>query len=71
MKKLNKKVAIITGGAQGLGYEMVKLFSDEGAIVIAVDVQDFTLGLKNVETYQLDITDAKKVEAFFHSQEML
>ncbi len=66
MKKLNKKVAIITGGAQGLGYEMVKLFSEEGAIVIAVDVQDFTLGLKNVETYQLDITDAKKVEAFFH-----
>ena len=66
MKRLEGKIAIITGGAQGLGFEMVKLFSVEGATVIAVDIQDFKLDLPNVESIQLDVTDSLKTEEFYN-----
>ncbi len=66
MKKLDGKVAIITGGAQGLGFEMVNLFSTEGALVIAVDIKDFKLDLPNVESYHLDVTNGKDCEKFYN-----
>jgi len=40
MGRLDNKVAIITGGASGIGACMVDLFSREGAIVIAADIND-------------------------------
>ncbi|WP_376947927.1 SDR family NAD(P)-dependent oxidoreductase, partial [Agromyces sp. NPDC057679] len=40
MGKLENKVAIITGGASGIGEKMVDLFSKEGAIVIAADINE-------------------------------
>ena len=66
MKRLNGKVAVVTGGAQGLGFEMVKMFSDEGAKVIAVDVKDFKLELDNVESFVLDVTNGEQCETFFN-----
>lgn len=41
MKKLENKVAIITGGAQGLGKAGVERFAQEGAQVIIWDVDGF------------------------------
>ena len=40
MGKLDGKVAIVTGGASGIGEATVKLFHAEGARVFAADVQD-------------------------------
>lgn len=40
MKKLIDKVAVITGGAQGIGKASVKKFAQEGATVIIWDVND-------------------------------
>jgi len=43
MGRLDGKIAIITGGASGIGEGMVDLFSKEGATVIAADINDEAL----------------------------
>jgi len=40
MGELDRKVAIVTGGASGIGRAAVELFAREGAVVVCADVQD-------------------------------
>lgn len=47
MGKLDNKVAIVTGGASGIGESMVDLFRQEGAIVIAADINEEALERAN------------------------
>lgn len=60
MKKLEGKVAIITGGASGIGRKMVDVFREEGATVIAADVNEKALEevsqLENVVGIKLDVS---------------
>lgn len=71
MKKLENKVAIITGGAMGNGLGIVKVFLNYGAKVIILDYDDslsstieFLKREDNViEGYQVDIRDKEKVDS--------
>ncbi len=63
--KLKNKVAVVTGGAQGIGAEIAKKFANEGATVIAADMNELKYEADNVHGYELNVTDVKKCKAFF------
>ena len=63
MNRLENKVAIITGAAQGVGLCAVRMFLEEGAKVVATDIQGEklfanieALGSDNVIAIQHDVT---------------
>ncbi|MEJ5262405.1 MAG: 3-oxoacyl-ACP reductase FabG [Ignavibacterium sp.] len=69
MKRLENKVAIITGGAQGIGKAAVKRFAEEGAIVIIWDVNEekassTIIELKNIsDKISFQKVDVTKLES--------
>lgn len=67
--RLQGKVALITGAASGIGEEAVRLFVQNGALVVASDVQDelghqvvASLQNPNVCYHHCDVRDEKQVE---------
>lgn len=62
--RLEGKIAIVTGGAKGLGGEISQRFAAEGAKVIAVDMTELSYDHEAIEGYVLNITDREAVEKF-------
>lgn len=69
MGKLTGRVAIITGGAKGIGCAMVKRYVEEGASVVIADIDDEAahalagqLG-EHAHSVHLDVTDLASIEA--------
>lgn len=65
--RLKGKVAVITGGAKGLGQAMAERFAQEGATVIAVDMGDLAYQHENVVGYKLNVTDTQACKEFTDS----
>lgn len=65
MGRLNQKVAVVTGGAKGLGQAIAEVYAREGAIVIAADMGPLTYTCENVHYYPLNVTDVPGVQKFF------
>ena len=55
MGKLEAKVALVSGAAQGIGRAVAELFAEEGALVYASDIKDVANG-KGIEPVALDVT---------------
>ena len=64
--RLLDKVAVVTGGARGLGAAMCELFAKEGAKCIAVDLGDASFENSNIELYKLNITDSAACQEFYN-----
>ena len=66
--KLDKKVALITGGSNGIGEAIAQRFLDEGAKVIIFDIvkPDY-----DVDFYEVDITKEEQIKKAFQKIEHL
>ncbi|KAE9593759.1 putative oxidoreductase [Lupinus albus] len=68
-QRLEGKVALITGAASGIGEETVRLFAENGALIVVADVQDelgeqvvASIGSEKVIYHHCDVRDEKQVE---------
>ena len=60
--RLEGKVCVITGAASGIGAESAKLFAEEGAKVVGVDLELGNLGDLNI---QADVSHEDEVRAMY------
>ena len=64
-KRLDGKVAVVTGGSAGIGMEISKRFAGEGAKVIAADMQELTYQADGVAFKKLNVTDVESCKKVF------
>jgi NAD(P)-dependent dehydrogenase (short-subunit alcohol dehydrogenase family) len=62
VNRLEGKVCVITGTASGIGAESARLFSEEGATVVGVDLSPGAVGDLSL---QADVTDPEQVEGMY------
>ena len=77
MERLKNKVAIITGGARGMGASHVRLFASEGAKVVFTDLNEEEGRILekeiggNVKFIKQDVTDAASWEKVVEDTEKI
>ncbi|KAM7471380.1 hypothetical protein LguiA_009563 [Lonicera macranthoides] len=73
-KKLHGKVAIVTGGASGIGEAAARLFADHGALLVIADIQDEkglrvaqSIGSHRCRFIHCDVADDDQVKEMVNS----
>ena len=71
MKRLDGKVAVITGAASGIGYAASKLFAEEGAKVLLVDINEDglrkaeqSIGSERASFIKADVSKPEEVQKY-------
>ncbi len=65
MNRLENKVCIVTGGAQGIGKAIVETYAREGAkVVYSVDMGETETEFANVESVSLNVTNKDGITEF-------
>ena len=65
--RLDNKVAVVTGGAKGIGMEIALKFANEGAKVIVADMTELSYQHENVEGVILNVADSEACLEFFNN----
>ena len=69
--RLNGKIAVITGGAKGLGRSIAEKFYEEGCEIIICDLlaSEANKVAKNLKgkSFELDVSDSKQASDIFHN----
>ncbi len=71
MFRLDGKIAMVTGGASGIGAAIVQLFVGAGAQVLVVDRDENPQTTEGVRSLRCDITEEQQVAGIFQSVERL
>ena len=74
MKRLENKVAVITGSARGIGFAIAERFAEQGATIIITDISQENVDIAvnklkekkySVDGYAMNVTDADSIENCF------
>lgn len=68
--RFKQKIAVVTGGATGIGHETAKALADEGAIVAIIDIkiaesQAFAEENNNIKFYYCDVRKLDDIKSTF------
>jgi len=67
MRKLEGRVAVVTGASQGIGKAITTTFASEGAKVIGVDLNKLPYQMENVQGYEASVTNRDSLEKMVQS----